>query len=153
MNSQFLSEREEIFAIINQCDACYVGMVNGESPYVLPFNFAIEGDYLYIHSGPGGKKEAILKANNNICVAFSTAHEMYHQNENVACSWGMKYKSVLIEGKLDFVESNEEKIDILNKVMLKYSGKGDFKYSNPAIINVVVYKIKIEKISGKTRGY
>ncbi len=153
MNSRFLVQRNEMNAIVDQCEVCYIGMVDNGIPYVLPFNFALDGDYLYIHSGPGGKKESVLLANNNICAAFSIAHELYRQNDDVACSWGMKYKSVLIWGKVEFAESNEEKCELLNKIMLKYSGRSDFKYNDPAINNVVVYKIKIDKITGKTRGY
>jgi nitroimidazol reductase NimA-like FMN-containing flavoprotein (pyridoxamine 5'-phosphate oxidase superfamily) len=153
MNSRNLAQRNEMNAIVDQCEVCYVGMVDGDSPYVLPFNFAIEGDFLYLHSGPGGKKERILKNNNKVCVAFSTAYEMYRQNEEVACSWGMKFKSVLIYGKVDFIEANDKKIEILNKIMKKYSGRDDFKYNDPAINNVVIYKIEIEEITGKARGY
>jgi nitroimidazol reductase NimA-like FMN-containing flavoprotein (pyridoxamine 5'-phosphate oxidase superfamily) len=153
MNSRFLVQQNEMKAIIDLCDVCYVGMVDGEKPYVLPFNFAIDGEFLFLHSGPGGKKEQVLSKNNHICVAFSSAHEMYRQNDNVACSWGMKYKSVLIHGKVDFVQSKDDKIAILNKVMKKYSGTDDFKYNDPAINNVVIYKIKIEEMTGKTRGY
>lgn len=153
MNSKFISEKEEMVNIINACEVCYVGMVDNTNPYVLPFNFAIEGDHLYIHSGPGGVKEKVLKENNNLCVAFSTAHDIYRQDENVACSWGMLYKSVLIWGKAEFIKSNEEKIRILNLIMKKYSGRDNFKYSNPAINNVVVYDIFIEKMTGKKRGY
>ena len=153
MNSRFFTQKNEMYSVIERCDVCYVGMVDGNKPYVLPFNFAVENEYLFLHSGPGGKKESILKSNNNICIAFSTAHEMYRQNDEVACSWGMKYNSVLIHGKLDTIESKEDKIEILNKIMKKYSGRDDFKYNDPAINNVVVYKIKIEEISGKARGY
>ncbi len=153
MNSKFLDNHEEIFNIINKCEVCYVGMVDDTIPYVLPFNFAFEENHLYIHSGPGGKKQRILEKNNQICVAFSCDHKMYRQHEDVACSWGMLYKSVLLWGKTKKIESNEEKIRVLNMVMKKYSGKDQFTYSEPAVNNVVVYDIEIEKITGKTRGY
>lgn len=153
MNSKFINDKKELYNIIHQCDVCYVGMVDDTDPYVLPFNFAIEENHLYIHSGPGGEKERILQKNNKICVAFSCEHKIYRQHEEVACSWGMLYKSVLIWGKTKKIENRDEKIRILNLIMKKYSGKDQFKYSDPAVNNVVVLDIEIEKITGKTRGY
>lgn len=153
MNSKFINDEKEMIDIIDSCEVCYVGMSDGEKPYVLPFNFAFENNHLYIHSGPGGEKEKIIKKNNEMCVAFSAEHKIYRQNEDVACSWGMLYKSVLVWGKAEFIEDLEEKARILNLIMKKYSGRDTFNYSEPALKNVVVYQIFVKKMTGKKRGY
>ncbi len=152
--SNFIIENiDELHQIINDSEVCYVGMTDGQTPYVLPFNFALHNNTIYLHSGPGGKKMDILNKNNLVCITFSTAHKMYHQHKDVACSWVMLFKSVIVWGKVSFIDEDVEKIEILNMIMKKYSGRDDFKYSTPAVRNVVVFKIPIDKITGKKKGY
>ncbi len=153
MNSKPVDNKEEMIQIINECDVCYVGMSDNNSPYVLPFNFAIEGDSLYLHSAPEGRKIDILEKNNQVCITFSTGHKMYFQHEKVACSWGMLFKSVIAWGSVEYLEDNKDKEHCLNLFMKKYSGKEDFSYSGPALKNVKVMKVNISRMTGKQRGY
>lgn len=154
MKTKFLQKIQEIEEIINQCEVCYLAMAdNDNTPYVLPFNFGYESNTIYLHSAPVGKKMNILKTNNKVCVAFSTDHEIYGQHKDVACSYSMKSRSVVAFGKVVFIEDLEEKKRVLNLIMKKYTGRDDFTYSTPAITNVCVYKVMIEQITGKERGY
>jgi nitroimidazol reductase NimA-like FMN-containing flavoprotein (pyridoxamine 5'-phosphate oxidase superfamily) len=153
MNSTPILNKSEMLQIINDCDVCYIGLVDEDTPYVLPFNFALDGETLYLHSAPEGRKMNVLRKNNLVCISFSTGHKMYFQNENVACSWGMLFKSVITWGKVEFVEDLKDKEKCLNLFMKKYAGKEDFSYSLPSLKNVNVMKIPIEKMTGKKRGY
>jgi len=153
MNSNPIIDKSEMLQIMNQCDVCYVGFSDDNMPYVLPFNFAIDGEVIYLHSAPEGRKINILKKNNHVCITFSTDHKMYFQHENVACSWGMLFKSVLTWGKVNFITDLKEKELCLNLFMKKYSGKDNFSYSLPSLKNVNVMKISIDKMTGKKRGY
>lgn len=155
MRSHMLTDRSEIDAIIARTEVCFVGMSGPDhKPYVLPFNFGYDGEFLYLHSDPAGKKMDILAENPAVCIAFSTDHELFHRHEQVACSYGMRYRSVLIHGKVIFEDDSlEEKARILNIVMEKYTGRSDFKYSTPALKNVRTYKVLIEKIEGKVSDY
>ena len=138
--------------IISCCEVCYVGMVDEDNlPYVLPFNFGIKDDIIYLHSAPEGRKIDILNTKPDVCIAFSTGHELYHQHEQVACSYGMKFKSVLVSGKVSFIEDYDAKIEALNIIMHHYTPR-EFAYNAPAVNNVKVFKVQIEKISGKKRG-
>lgn len=154
MKSRMITLKQEIERIIQSCEVCYVGMVDQENkPYALPFNFGYADDILYIHSAPVGKKIDILRKNPHVCVAFSNDHELHKQSETVACSYGMKYRSVLIEGKVEFVEDYDEKIRILNIIMRQYTKRDDFSYNSPAVVNVAVMRIKVESLSAKAYGY
>lgn len=146
--------QKEIDEIINNCDVCTVGMVDLDgSPYVLPFNFGYKDGKLYLHSGPEGKKIDVWKKNPQVCVSFSTDYEMNIRHENVACSYSMKYKSVLIHGGIVQVQDLDCKAIILNIIMEKYSGRSDFSYSRPALENVSVFEIKTEKIESRNYLY
>ena len=154
MKSRNNLSKDEINEIINKCEVCVVGMVDGENgPYVLPFNFGYKNDRLYIHSGPEGKKIKLWENDPRVCVSFSTDYQMRIQNESVACSYSMRYKSVLFYGKVVQIIDIKEKEEALNVVMEKYSGRTDFSYSQPALVNVSVFEIVPEKIESRSYGY
>jgi nitroimidazol reductase NimA-like FMN-containing flavoprotein (pyridoxamine 5'-phosphate oxidase superfamily) len=145
-------DKKEIQDIIDKCDTCFIGMVDPEGkPYVLPMNFGYEDGVIYLHSAKTGRKIDIMKDNPEVCIAFSTDHNIFFRNETVACSYGMDYRSVLAYGKVVFVDDYEEKARILNVIMRKYTGK-DFSYNAPAVNNVEIYKVEPEKIEGKVSG-
>jgi len=154
MKARKIEDQSSIDAVISACDVCFVGMVDEHGmPYNLPFNFGYRDGILYIHSGPEGRKIDVLTNNPNVCIVMSTGHEMYVQSENVACSYGMKYKSVMIRGKVEFIENLEEKAKSLNVIMSQYTDRKEFTYNSPALKNVKVMRIVPEKIDCKYFGY
>jgi uncharacterized protein len=153
MKKRLFDNQTDIEKIINKCEVCYVAMTDENNmPYVLPFNFGYSNKRLYLHGTKTGRKIDILKRNNNVCVTFSTDHSLVYQNDSVACSFTMKFRSVVAFGKVVFVEDYNEKVAILNKIMTKYTGK-EYNYSKPAVINVEIFYVDIEKWTGKESGY
>ncbi len=153
MGNKLYETPEKAKEVIDKCEVCYVGMVDQDNrPYVLPFNFGYEDNIIHLHSALEGKKMDILKNNPDVCVAFSTDHQLFHRHEPVACSYGMRYRSVLAFGRIEFIEQYEEKVKALNVVMRKYAGK-DFTYNAPAIRNVSTYKVVVDKIETKVSNY
>ncbi len=121
-------------------------------PYVLPMNFGYDNECIYLHAAKTGKKIEILKNNPNVCVAFSTDHELRYVNEEVACSWSMKYRSVLAYGKVEFIDDYDKKIEAMNIIMSNYSSR-KFSYNIPAINDVQPFRVIIEKMEGRAYGY
>lgn len=154
MKSRIISQQAEIEQVINSVDVCHIGMVDLDgNPYVLPFNFGYDKGILYLHSGPEGRKIDIWEKNPSICIAFSSDYLLRYQHEEIACSWSMKYRSVLIYGKVEEVINLDEKRKCMNIIMKKYSGRDNFEYSMPAIKNVKVFRVIPEKFEGKAYGY
>lgn len=153
MKSRKVEHINAITEIINKCDVCYMGMIDQDGePYVLPFNFGFDEGIIYLHSAKTGKKIDILRNNNRVCVAFSTDHVLRYQNEEVACSWSMKYRSVLAYGTIEFIDDPERKVEALNHIMKKYAGK-DYSYNKPAIEGVQCFRIHVKKFEGRAYGY
>lgn len=154
MKARIIEDKSTMEAIIAACDVCFVGMVDQQGmPYNLPFNFGYCDGIFYIHSGPEGRKIDVLHNNPNVCIVMSTGHQMYNQSESVACSYGMKYKSVMIRGKVEFLNDLDEKAKALNVIMGQYTDRKDFSYNTPALKNVQVMRIVPEKIDCKYFGY
>jgi len=153
MRSNRITNEPEMFQIIDKCEACYVSMVDQHNmPYVVPLNFGLKDGVIYLHSSRTGKKLDILRNNKNVCIAFSTDHQLRFQHEDVACSYVMKYRSILVYGHIEFIEDIEDKIEAMNLVMKKYVGR-EFSYNEPAIREVCVYKVVINEMTGKMLGY
>lgn len=143
---------EVIEAIIRQCDICFIGVVDPDNkPYVLPMNYGYKDKVIYLHSAPEGRIIDILENNNNICITFSTDNELVFQHPEVACSYRMKSKSVVVMGKVQFIEAMDEKTEALNILMKTYSEK-EFKYSDPAVRNVKIWKIPMDEVTCKEFG-
>lgn len=154
MRVKTIDSRKQQEDVILRCQVCNVGMVDQNNhPYVLPFNFAYSDGVLYLHSAPEGKKNDVLRHNPQVCVSFSADHQLYHQNKEVACSYSMRYRSVLLYGKVEVIEDLESKEQILNKIMAQYTKKEEFSYSLPALKNVMVFKVEAEKMDGRAFGY
>jgi nitroimidazol reductase NimA-like FMN-containing flavoprotein (pyridoxamine 5'-phosphate oxidase superfamily) len=153
MKHKSITNMDEIRSIINKCDVCYVAMVDeGNLPYVLPFNFGFRDDTVYIHSAREGKKIDILRKNPGVCISFSTDYQLRYQSENVACSWSMKYRSVLCYGKIEFIDDPVKKAETMNIIMQKYAGR-EFTFSVPSLKEVQPYKIRVERFEGRVYGY
>ena len=153
MKNRTLTFKKELEEIIRRCQFCNLAMVDEKNlPYVIPMNFGYENNVVFLHGSKVGRKNDILRNNPNVCLSFSTDHELRYVNEEVACSWAMRYRSVLVFGKIAFVEDPEEKIKGLNVIMSHYSDK-EFSYNDPAVKDVQVYKVEIEKMEGRAYGY
>lgn len=147
-----ITEDADLEAIIKRCKVCHVGMVEDNFPYVLAFNFGFEDNAVWLHCAKEGHKIDILNKNPNVCVYFDTDHDLFARNQKVACSWRMRYRSVMAHGKAVFVEDFDEKVKGLNIFMKNYSEK-NFEYSKPAVNNIIIIKIPIEKWSGRSFEY
>lgn len=154
MRTKIVTDERNLIDIIKKSITCYVSMVDEHGfPYVLPFNFGFKNNFIFLHSGNEGRKIDILRKKPNVCIAFSNSEELAYQDENVACSHFMKYRSVLVYGKVKFIKNKEDKIEGMNIVMKQYTGREDYRYSDPAINNVLVFSVEIEKMTGKIMGY
>jgi len=153
MRKKFVTNEKEIEEIILTAQTCYLAMVDENNlPYVVPMNFGFQNGTFYLHSGLPGKKMSILQKNNHICLALDIDSKLHVVSENTACSYSMKYKSVIAHGKIKFIENYDEKVEGMNIIMKHYIDK-EFTYNKPAIDNVAVFTLKPTEITAINRGY
>jgi nitroimidazol reductase NimA-like FMN-containing flavoprotein (pyridoxamine 5'-phosphate oxidase superfamily) len=153
MRTRAIIDKTELADVIQRSQVCHLSMVDLNGlPYVLPMNFGFKEDVIYLHGAQHGKKIDILKQHPEVCINFTTDHLLRYQSEEVACSWSMKYRSVLCYGKAEFITEPEEKIAAFHIVMSQYT-KGEFKFNPPAIREVCVWKVRVTKFEGRAYGY
>lgn len=142
---------EETKKIIRMCRTCYLAMSEGEQPYVVPMNFALDGETIILHSARDGRKWETMKVNPNVCLTWVLGEEIAWQDLQVGCSYRVKSKSVIAEGKIEFVDDYEEKVTCMEKLMAQYSPLS-FSFSRPSVENVGVIKVHIQKIEARDFG-
>ena len=172
MKTVIIEDQQRVEEIISRCDICFVGITDQEgNPYVIPMNFGYQEGVIYLHSGPTGSSIDMLERNNNVCITFSTDHELVFQHPKVACSYRMKAKSVICRGKVGFIgmlkyqlmvcaesvicrgkvgfiEDMDSKREALNIIMKHYSSR-EFVYSDPAVRNVKIWEVPISSVTAK----
>lgn len=100
-------DRETIYAILDEAIICHVGFVAGGQPYVIPTGFARIGDDLFIHGSSASRMLRNLAKGIDVCVTITLldglvlARSAFHHS--------MNYRSVVILGKANLVENDEEK--------------------------------------------
>lgn len=151
MRTILIEKREEIDQIIRSCKTCYLAMSEGDQPYVLPMNFALDGDWVLMHSAQKGRMWEMLKVNPKVCINWTLGEELAWQDVHVGCSYRVKSSSVLVEGEVEFVDDFDEKVGYMEKIMAHYSPL-PFKFSAPSIQNVGVVRVRIVKISARKLG-
>jgi len=116
-------------------------IVNGE-PYIVPINCHFEDDYLYSHSLPGLKISG-LRENPRACVQVDEIES------------DLRWRSAIAFGTFEEIIKANERADILSKLLR------DFPMLTPvesAIAidgsspEVIVYKIRIERLTGVSEG-
>jgi len=145
-----ITDRDVIDSIINGSKVCRLGLSEDDRPYIVPLSFGYDGSSLYFHGFPEGKKFDILKKNSSVCFEFDSNSEPIPSNE--ACSWTVRYKSVIGYGKARLIEDIGSKIKALEIIMSHYSEQF-FTYPEKAVKKIAVIKVDIETVTGKMSGY
>ena len=153
MRRRPITTEAELLEVITKARWCHVAMTGLDGkPYVIPMNFGFRENVIYLHGAAHGKKIDILTQNPDVCINFSIEHELRYQDEQVACSWSMKYRSVLAYGKVEFIADAGEKTAALDIVMSQYSGLS-FRYNPPSLREVCCFKVRVERFEGRAFGY
>ncbi len=98
-------EEKEIKEAINSHNLCRIAFIDDEYPYISPFQYISIEDILYFHFTDYGKKKEILSKNPNVCISI----ENFEPNLS-------SYYFISMQGKLELVEDNELKKEVINQM-------------------------------------
>jgi hypothetical protein len=126
-----------------------MAMCDGANPYVVPLNFGYDGESLYFHAAPEGKKLDVLRVNNRVCVEFDADAEIISSEE--AVGWSTKYRSAIVFGLASFVENPAEKRLAYDAIMRHYSDK-TFEYPDMCVDCSVIIRVAVDSVTGKMSG-
>ena len=116
-------------------------IVNGE-PYVVPINYHFEGDCIYSHSLQGLKIDG-LRENPRACV----------QVDEIGTD--LDWKSAIAFGRSEEITESNERTEILAKLLNRFPMLTPVEAAiaeDGCPIGVVVFRIKIDRITGVSEG-
>lgn len=144
-----ITERGEIESILNRAEIVHLAMFDGERPYVLPLNFAYKDGVLYIHSARKGRKVEILSQRPQVAfTAHVDASLLIPADPTDACKYGMRFKSVVGQGRAELIEDEEQIKAGLGALMARH-GDFDFEYNDAVLSKTLLIKVHIEAMTGK----
>lgn len=143
-----ITDKILIAGILDDAVVLHLALLDGDRPYIIPVNFGFEGESIYIHSAPEGKKIDLIRKNNRVSFQAETGLEIVHKSIPDKC--GMLYRSVAGYGRAFIVGSREEKKLGLELLMDHYHDKeqGDWEFGK-CLDEVCIIRIEIESITGK----
>lgn len=116
-------------------------IVNGE-PYVVPINYTFEDDFIYCHSLPGMKIEALRK-NPRACVQVDEIKS------------DLYWKSVLAFGNYEEIIDPTERESIRKKLLKQFPMLTPVESAVAVDVNppdIIIFRIRIDRITGLSEG-
>ena len=148
-----ITSMEEIKDIIKEALFCNIAMCRNSIPYLVPMNFGFDGQYFYLHSAPEGLKIDILKENPRVCIEITQDLKIILSTD--VCKTGMKYSSVIVSGRIEFLSDKAERIDALRCIIkhlykdMTDNGGNGIQFNEEHLDGLVIIRVKPEKITGK----
>lgn len=146
-----ITEPGEIRAILEECRLGQIAFVTDGFPYLISMNYGLGPGYpprLYFHGAGAGRKIELLRRDPR--VAFQAAVEDELVTGNEACSWTTRYRSVIIEGRMEILTSAAEKRVGLDVIMAHHGFEGARDYPEAMIERTAVFRLTPERISAKS---
>lgn len=146
-----VKEFKDIVAIMEKCDVCRIALNDNGYPYILPLNFGMsvkdEKIELYFHGAVEGTKYDLIAKDNRASFEMDCEHNLITNMERGNCT--MEYKSVIGQGHIEML-SDDEKYDALC-ILMKHYHRGKFPFNQEVMPKTKVFKLVVEKVTGKIR--
>lgn len=127
-------------------------------PYSIPLNFVHDKESIYFHGSKKGKKMQMIYENANasfsVVQSYSVIQSYFSSNEQLACPATHFFKSIIIDGQIEIVDSYEEKIKAMSLLMEKLQKEGGYKPFTDKVYEkmlnaVAVYKLNKKELTAK----
>ena len=133
---------EESYGLLRGGRVAHLACVVDGEPYVVPVNYAFDGEAIYVHSLPGRKLSA-MRADPRVCV----------QVEEVRGDFG--WRSVIAFGRYEEIKRADERAKALNLLLSLFPRLTPVESRMADDANApspVVFRIRIERVTGLREG-
>lgn len=153
-----IKDKDLINDILENAEYGTLAICMDNIPYSIPLNFVeIDGE-IYAHGAKKGKKIDIMQNNTyasfSVVESYSLLPSYFSTDDGRASPATHMFKSVIIDGKIAFIEDYDVKANALEMLMQKYQKEGGYKPLNDAIYKKIInatclYKLVPDKTSAK----
>lgn len=144
-----ITDRAEIDDILHRGRVMRIALVDGERPFLVPVFYAYDGQAVYFHSSKRGSKIEILGRNPNICFEVGLDHGIVEDEQ--ACDFEARHRTVIGHGRAVFVTDPEEKVRALDRIVAGFSER-KFAYTQGNVERTAVLRIDVDILKGKKHG-
>ena len=149
-----ITDPAELQYVLEKAQICRIGMVDDGEPYVVPMNFGLGENCLYLHSSQKGRKAEAMRRNPLVC--FEMEVDVALVEAELPCKWTAHFRSIIGTGTAVFLEDRQEKLDGLAAIMAHYSDRyaGPEPGFNESVVDITaVIRIDIRSMTGKKHGF
>ncbi len=151
-----IKSRDKIIQFLNEEQTGRISSIDENGyPQIIPMNFVLINNIVYVHSHIRGEKLDNIKRNSKVGFEVDRNLEFlpsYFFDPNDASLADTLYISVVIKGEAVIVSDSTEKALALNALMKKYQPEGKYEpmRENMHVLNeVAVIKILPNEMNGK----
>src|ERR1700732_5241324 len=101
-------DRELIYRILDEAFVCHLAFVVDGQPYVVPTNYVRVGDKLFLHGSTASRLMKTLSTGAPFCLSVTLLDGIVCAR--TATGHSVNYRSVVVMGKADIIESPEAKL-------------------------------------------
>jgi hypothetical protein len=142
-----IHDRAEIDAIIRDSMVCRLGLADAGGPYIVPVAFGYDGNALYFHTAPKGRKVACFLATPRVCFEIERNVRLLPVDDE-PCGWTFFYECVIGYGAIAEIKGGRAKTEGLNRLMEHYSGR-KWSFPKKALQATAVWRLDIETLTAK----
>jgi nitroimidazol reductase NimA-like FMN-containing flavoprotein (pyridoxamine 5'-phosphate oxidase superfamily) len=141
-----ITDRGELRRILREARVCRVAVVDGDRPYLVPLTFALDGEDLVLHSARAGRKIDALRRNPAVCFEVEEGVELVRGER--ACDFGMRFRTVIGFGDVEFVEDPAERARLLGLFGPRYGAPGA-AVPDAEVQRTCVLRVRVRELTGK----
>ncbi len=141
-------ERGEMEALLERVLVGHLGLCVDGEPYVVPIGFVYHDGRIYFHSYPRGRKIEAMRCNPRVCFQVEEVGRLLPGA--TPCKFSVEYRSVIIYGRVRFLEEAEERLKALRMLLRKYgASEAAETLSEEMLGDVLVGEITVEEMTGR----
>jgi nitroimidazol reductase NimA-like FMN-containing flavoprotein (pyridoxamine 5'-phosphate oxidase superfamily) len=141
-----ITDRTELLRILRDARICRLALSDGDRPYLVPLTYALDGDDLVLHSARAGRKIDILRRNPSVCFEVEEGIEI--AEGATACEFGMRFRTVIGFGEVEFVEDHAERARLLGLFGARFGAPGG-QLPDAEVRRTSVPRLRVRELTGK----
>ncbi len=150
------TDERKIEAFLSKTKTGFLGLIDNETPYVLPLNYVWSNGSIYIHGAAEGRKIDILRNQPNAC--FTVSEEYGTIADPIPAMTDTAFMSVIVSGTAEFITDLDEATSVMQAMLNKYvpgyynaplSKSHVDRYRSSLGSKTLVIKITPEKLTAK----
>jgi nitroimidazol reductase NimA-like FMN-containing flavoprotein (pyridoxamine 5'-phosphate oxidase superfamily) len=128
---------EEARVLLTASRVGRLGCVYEGGPYVVPINYVLDGESIYIHSVPGRKLEA-LRANPRACLQVDEVTDSYH------------WRSAIAFGVYEEVTDPNERVRAVRALLARFPNLTPVESVpvHDGQSSVIIFRIRVDEVTG-----